>query len=334
METQEAPMGLPSNVAELTQEQYATLVEELLVRRQTAPAAMAAATPQALPTQASHVPTPQPPVSPPQPTPTPLVKPPKPEPFRGGRKIASWLFTLEQYFAVVHIEADLPRMQFAAALLRDAAADWWRGFCIAVEAGTHSPISSWLEFKLRITQHFQPIHEEDFARQQIRTIKQTGSVREYVVKFQNLILQIPTMDERSKVDAFTVGLKVDARRWVKLQDPRTLEQAMTVAERYQTMLMQDRAAMKTYGQLSRGIVDTASPMELGVISKPRQYRDADRKLPADGGRRNTVPTCWNCGEPGHLRRDCKRPSKSHPTKVQRARADAARAEDFDGSSNA
>ncbi len=109
---------------------------------------------------------------------------------------------------------------------------------------------------------------------------------------------------------------------------------MTVAQRYQTMLMQDRAAMKTYGQLSRGITDTASPMELGVIGRPKQHIDADRRSPVDGGKRNTVPTCWNCGEPGHLRRDCKKPSKSQPTKAQRARVNAAQAEDSDGSSNA
>lgn len=275
------------SLSELTEEAYQQLLANLVTLR--------VAQEQA----AAVVPTVQPSTT---------LKPPKPEPFRGGRKIASWLFSLEQYFTVVKLQQPMDRVHFAATLLRDAAADWWRGVSIAVAAQNRQPVQDWDDFKQQITKHFQPIDEEDFARQQIRTVKQSGGIREYVVKFQNLILQIPTMDERSRVDAFTAGLHVDARRWVKLQDPRTLEDAMSIAERYQTMLMQDRATLRTYKHLSRGAPDQATPMELGFIGNTKPKPGATTK---PTGQSNTVPSCWECGEPGHLRRNCPKRRNKH-----------------------
>jgi hypothetical protein len=249
------------------------------------------------------------------------VKPPKPDVFKGGRKVASWLFLLEQYFTVTAINDHVRRVHFAAALLRDTAADWWRGYLMASSASPplRTPISTWEEFKTAITQHFQPIHEEDFARQHIRTLKQQGTVRDYVVKFQHLILQIPTMDERSRVDCFVAGLKMDVRRWVKLQDPRTLEDAMTIGERYQTMLMQDKATSRTYRVLgNESNDDKSTPMELGVLQGGRRGNNSASSKP------NTVGACWRCGEPGHLKRDCplRRDSKKTFSKGKGARVNA------------
>ena len=169
----------------------------------------------------------------------PPPKPPKPDTFRGGRKVASWLFMLEQYFTVTRVAVEEQRVAYAATLLRDTAADWWRGLNISAVSRGLPAVANWADFKSKITAHFQPIHEEDFARQLVRSLKQQKTVREYTTRFQEIILQIPTMDERSKVDCFIAGLKQDVRRWVKLQDPRALEEAMSVAEKYQTMVMCD-----------------------------------------------------------------------------------------------
>ena len=304
--------ALPATMEELTPEVYARIVAELQRARARATEPIGPSEPPAY-----------------QPPP---LKPVKPDVFRGGRRVASWLFTLEQYYMVMRIVSEETQVLYATSLLRDTAADWWRGVTMAVRAGLQPPVHSWLEFKNRIIAHFQPIHEEDFARQHIRTLKQTGGVREYVNRFQTLILQIPTMDERSKVDAFISGLKVDVRRWVKLQDPRTLEAALTVAERYQTMLMQDRATMRTYTQLAKGTgeAESATPMELGFIGQPQ------RKQKAAGGttKRNTVSTCWSCGEPGHLSNRCPKYNPKMPFKPDKRppKVAHAAAEDSDDES--
>jgi Retrotransposon gag protein/Zinc knuckle len=267
-----------------------------------------------------------------------LLKPPKPEPFKGGRKVASWLFSIEQYFAVVGVADDTARIAYAATLLRDTAADWWRGFNIAAQAGRKALPSTWTEFKTAITAHFQPIHEEDFARQYIRTLRQHRSVRDYVVRFQEVSLQIPTMDERSRVDAFTAGLKQDVRRWVKLQAPSTLERAMEIAEQYQTMMMQDMAAMRASADRPRfensgGGGDGPVPMDVDSRANNLRAGKHKSKKPSSkekGGRKEDkkVMTCWHCNQPGHLRRNC--PSlKGSTTKIFKASAQP----DSDGSTS-
>ena len=302
MDTMAATSVVPS-FEELTAEQYAVLLGQL----------------QHLQAQAQ---------TPPLAASMPLPKPPKPDPFKGGQKIASWLFSVEQYFAVIGVTLDGARIAYAATLLRDTAADWWRGFNIAAQAGRKILPTTWSEFKDAITAHFQPIHEEDFARQYIRSLRQQRSVRDYVVRFQEVSLQIPTMDERSRVDAFTAGLKQDVRRWVKLQAPSTLERAMEIAEQYQTMMMQDMAAIRAYAGRPRfgnsgGGGDGPVPMD--VDSRANNLRAGKHKPKQNPkgklGRKEDkkVPTCWHCNEPGHVRRECPH-LKGSTTKIFKASA--------------
>lgn len=252
-----------------------------------------------------------------------VLKPPKPDPFKGGRKVASWLFSIEQYFAVMGVTSDEARITYIATLLRDAAADWWRGLHIAAQAGRKTVPSTWDEFKSAITAHFQPIHEEDFARQLIRTLKQHRSIRDYVVRFQEVSLQIPTMDERSRVDAFTAGLKQDVRRWVKLQAPPTLERAMEIAEQYQTMMMQDMAATRAHTDRSRfgptggGRDNGPVPMDVDARANNLRGKHKPRKRTSKEDKR--VPSCWHCNQPGHVRRECPH-LKGSTTKVYKVSA--------------
>ena len=99
---------------------------------------------------------------------------------------------------------------------------------------------------------------------------------------------------------------------------------MHIAERYQTMLLQDRAATpRTYSQLSRQDSE-AAPMELGFIggSKPAGKgggRPAHRKKPAWTA--EGVPICLACNRPGHMKKDCKQAGTRHKVNAVAAEAE-------------
>ena len=68
------------------------------------------------------------------------------------------------------------------------------------------------------------------AHRQLRKLKQTGTVREYVKKFSGLMLDIKDMSEEDKLFYFIEGLKPWARTELQRQRVQDLATAQTAAE--------------------------------------------------------------------------------------------------------
>ena len=119
--------GSVPNLQELTAEDYQALIQELQALRLQAAAQTANIGAPPTPQIQAQVPTPGVAIKA-------MPKPPKPDPFRGNRKVASWLFTLEQFYLASGVIDEEQKVIYAATLLRDAAADWWRGLNMAAAA--------------------------------------------------------------------------------------------------------------------------------------------------------------------------------------------------------
>ena len=61
-------------------------------------------------------------------------------------------------------------------------------------------------------------------------LKQQGTVQTYVAKFQSLILELLEKSEEDLVDKFLGGLKPRLQIFTRPHQPRTLDEAMTVAD--------------------------------------------------------------------------------------------------------
>ena len=72
----------------------------------------------------------------------------------------------------------------------------------------------WREFAKEITAAFSPITEEDQARKQLKGLTQTGNVQNYVQRFRDLILHIPSMSQADVFAAFMDGLKPAIRQQI------------------------------------------------------------------------------------------------------------------------
>src|SRR5262249_39422301 len=127
---------------------------------------------------------------------------PKPEKFDGKKpKVAEWIFNLDTYF----IAMKTPRREkipYASLLLTGHANLWWR----SVVWRDNEP-NDWPEFVTMIKNQFIPITLQRELRRQIKLLKQTTSVFEYIFKLNELYMNILDMEDSEKFHIFLDGLK-------------------------------------------------------------------------------------------------------------------------------
>ena len=76
---------------------------------------------------------------------------------------------------------------------------------------------------------FQPPNNQQNLRQQLKHLRQTGTVQEYSSQFRNILGQIEDMSQLDQVSYFLDGLKPATRAEVGYQAPTTFEQAWQLA---------------------------------------------------------------------------------------------------------
>ena len=172
-------------------------------------------------------------VSPPaQPVPNHL-KLAKPSLFTGVGKanVETWLFEVEHYLVAYGVVIDGQRIAFAAASLKGLALQWWQSRCY-----DHPDEQlTWIEFKKKVQERFQPVEAARTARDNLRALKQGNkSVTDYCSLFYEQLQMIHDMSEADKIQNFMYGLQPWIYKEVDQRDPQTLEKAMASAQRAET----------------------------------------------------------------------------------------------------
>jgi hypothetical protein len=139
----------------------------------------------------------------------PKVKLPIPEKYDGSSQpgaAKNFLFRCEQYFLGMDTLAD-KQVLFAAGLLIDCAASWWRFSCMNHDSDSQALLYDWDEFRALLLARFQAVNSARHAQDQLLNLVQSGSVRAYAIKMQELAMQIPDIGEGELKDRFIRGLK-------------------------------------------------------------------------------------------------------------------------------
>ena len=110
--------------------------------------------------------------------------------------------------------------------LIDTATLWWRQRFADIERRT-STIDTWDAFKREIKRQFYP---EDVAYLARKSLKHTGSIREYVKEFSTLMLKIPNIAEEELLFNFMDNLQSWAEQELRRRGVQDLATAMAVAE--------------------------------------------------------------------------------------------------------
>ena len=231
----------------------------------------------------------------------PSFKPIRPDTFRGCQDktlVEAWLFQLHQYFEICSV-SERSQVPFAASLLRDNAALWWRCHVEQADNNHEELITTWKDFKKALIDQFKPVNAVKTARDKLANLKQAKSVQEYVNKFRSLILEIPGITEDEKIDRFIRGLKEKIRMEVELREPTTLNETIRISDRYDTI------TFKYHKQQPESIRKSQeTPVYLVPASIELDNYKFTKLTDQERDRLLKTGACFFCRKPGHMAYSC------------------------------
>ncbi|XP_020082254.1 uncharacterized protein LOC109705882 [Ananas comosus] len=161
------------------------------------------------------------------------VRVPEAQNFRGTRdekKVDNFLWHMERYFKAVRLDKEEEKVQAASMYLADNAMLWWRRCSAEAEKGQCS-LKTWEDFVRELKAQFYPEHIEYLARKQLRRLKHTGTLKEYVKEYSKLMLSITNMAEEDCLFFFLDGLQPWANKELVGHDVKDVASAIALAEK-------------------------------------------------------------------------------------------------------
>lgn len=157
---------------------------------------------------------------------------PEPKPFNGARcakELENFLWDMDEYFSAAKVGEE-EKVSMAAMYLADDAKLWWRTRVSEDAIAGRSRIETWDNFKQELKSQFLPGNTSWQAREAMKNLKQTGSVKDYVKEFCALLLNVRNMSEDDKLFNFESGLKSWAQQELRRQNVKDLKSAFAAAE--------------------------------------------------------------------------------------------------------
>ena len=153
-----------------------------------------------------------------------------PDKFSGeGKTSASeWVYAMRRWL----IASNVPENQWMAIIstnLSGAALAWVNNQELQIHLQNRPRFQSWVEFCDQLVTDFEPTTLAEDARQHLRTIKQHGSIQEYVTQFNKIIFRIPNTIPKEKLHSFLYGLKAELRTHVVANAAQSFEDAVRLA---------------------------------------------------------------------------------------------------------
>ena len=136
---------------------------------------------------------------------------------------------MEKYFIAAHVHDDA-KVSITTMHLADDAKLWWRTIMSEQVSTERRKIDSWELRKKQLKDQFFLLQCRLNARDCLKTLRQTGSIRDYVNEFSSLILDINNMSEEDKFHNFLYGLQKQAHTKLRRQNIKDLPNAIAVSD--------------------------------------------------------------------------------------------------------
>ncbi|KAL0339422.1 UNVERIFIED_CONTAM: hypothetical protein Sangu_1464300 [Sesamum angustifolium] len=201
----------------------------------------------------------------------PKVRVPDPKPFGGERsakELENFLWDMETYFQAARVP-DTEKVSITSMYLTGDAKLWWRSRLSDDASANRERIETWEVLKKELKDQFLPCNTSWLARESLRNLKHTGTVREFVKEFQFSHVGREGYVRGGQAFNFMAGLKPWAQTELRRQGVKDLPTAIAAADR------------------------------LGDYKVPNEPEQR-----SDFWRRETEAGCFICGNLEHRARDC------------------------------
>ncbi|VFQ97231.1 unnamed protein product [Cuscuta campestris] len=181
------------------------------------------------------------------------------------------------------------KVSIAQMYLMGDAKLWWCGRVIDDANSGRMGIEPWEGLKKELKAQFLPHNVSWMARENLKKLKQTRSLREYVKEFSSLMLDIQNMSEDDKLLNFMSGLHNWAQAEHRRLAVKNLPTAMAEAE-----ILVDFKTMAPQGKKGEHPKKEEKAKSDGKTKSKK--KGGDGKAPAEGGKKEKAQAgCWTCG---------------------------------------
>ena len=231
-----------------------------------------------------------------------------------SRMFKEWCFSVELALRSHNINYGRREVELASSLLEGNELLW---LIACQEAGTI--FNNWIDFRNALARTFGPLQSEEEHRLSLFSLRQVGSLEEYIQDFTRPSLSVAGLDEHSRAVLFVKGLQSDLQADALREHLRHLSDALVaarMARRQLSFLDHDQQSWKSSEVASRTslprksdlttlrVAPSAKVQQQPSISRPTKLTDELRRKLMREGR------CFKCRQFGHLSKDC--PDHSHP----------------------
>ena len=218
------------------------------------------------------------------------------ETFSGSAKedVEDWLYMLEQHFDACYIMGNRKTL-LISQYLRETAKSYYKAHDCAK--------LSWSEFKEKFINRFQSPHYQSELRARLSDLNHSGSVYDYINKFNSIINRIKDMSEEDKKHNFEVKLQNEYKAHVKMRHAKNLEEAMREAMDYELNHYPDRANKNGSSIKVNAVNFNKNKFKYNRQSKYKFNRNKN-KTSSNRTNNKSDAKCFSCGKRGHIAINC------------------------------
>ena len=139
-----------------------------------------------------------------------------------GNDVEEWLFKIEQFFVLDRMTEQF-KVSLMALYLEGSALHWHKSLI-----KLKGRVPGWNEYVMAMKSRFGSLAYED-PMAKLKKLKQTGSLKEYLRAFE-LLLDKAQLSQGKAISCFLAGLRHEMEMMVRMFNPKTLQEAYSLAK--------------------------------------------------------------------------------------------------------